>query len=240
MSKENVFVPFGLKNLHDVKELKSFAKIHQFPYSGLWLFTGAQGNGKTLLLMHVLSEMIKEYPDALVVSNISIYGIPCIPYTGIKDFDKYSNGEKGIIFVIDEIHTLFNSLESEKMPLSTVQVWSQNRKNRRVILGTSQRFNRVAKAIREQTKLLYVCYPPFLSFRSYSCFDATLFNDDGEYTGPRESRHFYVPSFNIMTKYNTLEVVKRNSDPSYFYNPKSSFIDELKSYLTEVENDSSV
>lgn len=173
-------------------------------------FTGAQGHGKTLTMMCVLREMYRQYPDALIVSNISIYGIPSIPYSGVQDFETYQNGEKGIIFVIDEIHTLFNSLESDKMPLSTVQVWCQNRKNRRVILGTSQRFNRVAKTIREQTKLLYVCYKPVLWFNRYAVFDASLFNDKGEYEGEPQKKHYYIPSWDCMTMYNTLEVVHRS------------------------------
>lgn len=235
MTKENVIVPTGLSNIKDVKELSSFKKEDEFPYNGLWLFTGAQGNGKTLLLMHVLREMHKEYPEAIIVSNIAIYGVPSFPYKGISDFEKYSNGHKGVIFVIDEIHTLFNSLESEKMPLSTVQVWSQNRKNRRVILGTSQRFNRVAKAIREQTKLLYVCYSPIFCFRRYACFDATLFDDQGNYEGSAERKHYYVPSFNVMTSYNTLEVVKRSQSLEKPSQPLS-LIEELKSYIKELEN----
>ena len=110
MGKESVFVPLGLKNIKDVVELSSFKKENEFPYNGLWLFSGAQGNGKTLLLMHILREMLLEFPNAIVVSNIAIYGIPSFPYTGINDFEKYNNGKDGIIYVIDEIHTLFNSL----------------------------------------------------------------------------------------------------------------------------------
>lgn len=210
MGAESVNIPLGLKNIKDFRALKKFSKGNEFPYNGLWLFTGAQGNGKTILLMYVLREMLREYPEAVVISNIAIYGIPAIPYQGIKDFDKYHNGEKGIIFVIDEIHTLFNSLESAEMPMSTVQVWCQNRKNRRVILGTSQRFNRVAKAIREQTKLLYCCYRPFLWFNRYACFDASLFDDKGNYEGEAQRKSWYIPSFEVMTSYNTLEVVQRN------------------------------
>lgn len=207
---ENIVLPLGLKNIRDYRQLKSFSRDKEFPYSGLWLFSGAQGHGKTLLLMHLLREMVSQYPDAIVVSNIAIYGIPSYPYKGVEDFDKYVNGDKGVIFVIDEIHTLFNSLESKNMPLSTVQVWSQNRKNRRVILGTSQRFNRVAKEIREQTKLLYCCYRPFLWFHRYSCFDGSEFDDKGNYTGKGERKHYFVPSWGGLTMYNTLEVVKRN------------------------------
>lgn len=61
-------------------------------------------------------------------------------YTGIECFSKYNNGSKGLIFIIDEIQTLYSSLESAKMPVTDLTVWSQNRKNKRVILGTSQRF----------------------------------------------------------------------------------------------------
>lgn len=235
MSNEQVFVPFGVKNIKAVRDLKAFSAEKQFPYSGLWLFSGAQGNGKTLLLMNVLREMIQQYPKALVISNIAIYGIPSIPYRGIEDFERYNNGAEGIIYVIDEIHTLFNSLESEKMPLSTVQVWSQNRKNRRVILGTSQRFNRVAKPIREQTKLLYVCYSPFLWFRRYAVFDATLFDEKGEYTGASERKHYYVPSWDVMTMYNTLEVVKRNAASGYDVPLSADKLAELREWLADQE-----
>lgn len=209
-TKEGVVLPLGLKNIKDARSLDKFAHENDFPYNGLWLFSGAQGHGKTLTLMQILREIHKQYPEALIISNISIYGIPCIPYQGVADFENYDNGAKGIIFVIDEIHTLFNSLESKNMPLSTVQVWCQNRKNRRVILGTSQRFNRVAKPIREQTKLLYQCYPPLFMFRRYRCFDASFFNDKGEYDGPSERMVYYVPSWDTMTGYNTLEVVRRS------------------------------
>ena len=118
----------NLTGITSYAEERLFSKGEKtFAYSGIWLFTGSQGSGKTLLLMETLRRMHEEFPDALIVSNISIFGIPCIPYTGISDFGKYKNGEKGVIFVIDEIHTLFSSLESAQMPVTTLTVWSQNR-----------------------------------------------------------------------------------------------------------------
>ena len=153
----------GLKNINDVIRENQLKKDDGFPFSGIWIFSGAQGSGKTLLLMHLVKEMIEAYPKAIIVSNISIFGLPCIPFQGVEDFEKYHNGSDGIIFIIDEIHILFNSLESKNMPLSTMQVWAQNRKNRRVILGTSQRFNRVSKGVREQTTWNYECRRPLLN-----------------------------------------------------------------------------
>lgn len=184
-----------------------------FPYAGMWLFSGSQGSGKTLLMMHLLKQIMDECPKALVVSNISIYGVPSIPYKGIEDFESYNNGKDGIVFVIDEIHTLFNSLESKNMPLSTMQVWCQNRKNRRLVLGTSQRFTRVAKPIREQCSLNYECRKGlFRIFYSYVVRSGEDYDDNGNYIGEVSHRDFYVPKVSVMRMYNTLEVVKRGND----------------------------
>lgn len=183
-----------------------------FQFSGLWTFSGSQGSGKTLLMMHLLKQVLDQSPNAIVISNISIYGVPSIPYTDIEDFEKYTNGKDGAIFVIDEIHTLFNSLESKNMPISTMQVWCQNRKNRRLILGTSQRFTRVAKGVREQTTWNYECRKGIASLLySYRVFDGSEYDDNGKYTGEEPNRHFYIPKVSVMRMYNTLEVVKREN-----------------------------
>ena len=199
----------GRKAFNQERRLGSEKNV--FPYLGLWLFTGSQGSGKTLMAMHCVSDIIRQYPEAMIVSNINIYGLNAIPYRGIKDFDKYHNGDKGIIFLIDEIHTLFSSLESAKMPVSTLTVWSQNRKNRRLILGTTQRFTRAAKGLREQTTWHYSCHRTFLSwlFR-YQIVSGEDYDDDGKYIGDRQiPNHFYVPKVSVMRMYNTKEVVNR-------------------------------
>lgn len=200
----------NLRGIPETFAENSLKKDDRFPYQGLWVFSGQQRCGKTLLMMHLVKMMHDEYPDAVILSNISIFGIPCIPYTGIEDIDKYANGKKGMIVVIDEIHTLFNALESAKMPLSTMQVWCQNGKNHRVILGTSQRFNRVAKGLREQTTWNYECHRPILNlFYSYVVYDGADYDDDGNFTGEVSKRSWYVPNVNVMRMYNTLEIVKR-------------------------------
>lgn len=180
-----------------------------FPYSGLWLFSGSQGSGKTLLMMHLLKKIVEEYPEVTILSDISIYGIPSIPYTDVSDIEKYSNGKKGLIVVLDEIHTLFNSLESKNMPLNTMQVWCQNRKNKRLILATSQRFTRVGKPIREQCHLNYECKKPLPFLFAYRVKNGEDYDDNGNYLGENNSYSYYIPKVSVMHMYNTLEVVKR-------------------------------
>lgn len=209
--------PIGLTNINGVIRENQLKKDDSFPYAGMWIFSGQQGSGKTLLLMHLVKEIREQYPDCILISNISIFGQPCIPFTGIEDFERYNNGTKGIIFIIDEIHILFNALESAKMPLSTMQVWSQNRKNRRLILGTSQRFNRVAKGVREQTTWNYECHRPLFNLiYSYRVFDGANYDDNGKYVVEDDDdmpkRNFYIPNVSVMRMYNTLEVVRRDGD----------------------------
>lgn len=215
---EDFFQPdINLKGIGAVLRENQLKTADGFPYSGMWIFSGQQGSGKTLLMMHCVKDIISQYPNAQIVSNVNIYGIPSIPYKGVEDFEKYKNGSDGIIFVIDEIHILFNSLESKNMPLSTMQVWSQNRKNRRLILGTSQRFNRVSKGVREQTTWNYECRRPLLNFiYSYRVMDGANYDDNGRYViedgDEMPRRHFYIPSVSVMRMYNTLEVVTRGND----------------------------
>lgn len=186
------------------------AENRDFPYSGIWLFTGPQGSGKTLLAMHNIKKILELYPDCLLCSNISIFGVPCIPFRSVDQFSSLFNGRNGIIFFIDEIHSIWSSTDSKDMNGSLLAIWSQNRKNRRLIIGTSQRFSRVAKPIREQTSLNIESLKPVLWFRRYQVFDGSLYDDNGRYMGEKSPRmHFYVPNVKCMRMYNTLEVVKK-------------------------------
>lgn len=183
-------------------------KVESFPLHGIWIYSGAQRSGKTLNMIHTLKEIHEKYPKALIVSNINLYGIPHEIYTDFSDIDKYTNGQDGTVFVIDEIQSLFSSLESKNVPPSQLAVWSQNGKNRRVILGTSQRFTRISKAIREQCRFHIECRDFFI-FRCYRLLDATLYDDDGNYTGKLPAWKFYIPKVDVMLSYNTHEIVTR-------------------------------
>lgn len=125
---------------------------------GIWVFTGAQGSGKTLSAVQCLQTMKKRYPLAKVCSNMTVHGIDdIIPFERYEQLQELDNGVQGVIFLIDEIHVLWNSLESREIPISEMAVFCQMRKARRVIIGTSQVYNRIAKPIREQLKYVIQC-----------------------------------------------------------------------------------
>lgn len=131
--------------------------------AGIWVFCGPQGSGKTLSAVKCLKEMCKAYPKAKVCSNLEVRGIEneFIPFTDYSQLTELSNGVEGIIFLLDEIHVLWNSLESKDVPISEMACFCQMRKDRRVILGTSQVYGRIAKPIREQLQYVVDCHNLF-------------------------------------------------------------------------------
>ena len=127
--------------------------------AGIWVFCGPQGSGKTLSAVQCLKKMCAEYPKAIVCSNLDIKGIEntVIPFTDYEQLKTLDNGIEGIIFFLDELHILWNSLESKDIPISEMACFCQMRKNRRVIIGTSQVYSRIAKPIREQLQYAIDC-----------------------------------------------------------------------------------
>lgn len=120
---------------------------------GLWLICGKQGCGKTMLLTYLLRKYRHIYPRLKVKTNYNyIYEDGVVGHW--QDLIDSNNGIYGEIDVIDEIHSWFSSLQSKDFPPDMLSEVSQQRKQRKLIIGTAQVFTRCAKPIREQTYLI--------------------------------------------------------------------------------------
>lgn len=132
-----------------------------FEPEGLLVFSGGQGTGKTLSAVQYVIKLCECYPRAILCSNVDIVGLPkyteVIEYDGIDSLTSISNGEYGVIYFIDEIHLEFNSLESKNIDIDVMIEISQQRKQRKHIVGTTQVYGRMAKPLREQIKNVVVC-----------------------------------------------------------------------------------
>lgn len=80
-----------------------------------------------------------------------------VQYTGLDCLKYVNNNKAGVIFFIDEIHLELNSLESKNIPIEVMVEISQQRKQRKHIVGTSQRYIRCAKPLREQVRDIVAC-----------------------------------------------------------------------------------
>ncbi len=148
--------------------------------TGINIFTGSQGSGKSLSMIHVFKKLIYDFPKAIVVTNLEFnFKIPnkIKKYEGFEDF-KIENGIYGVIYLLDEIHLILNSLESKGVPLSIIVELSQQRKQRKLILGTSQVYSRMAKPLREQIRNIVICKNYFSLFQINYLVDAFESQED--------------------------------------------------------------
>lgn len=127
-----------------------------------------QWYGKTIAMAQQALAWRKEYPKAQCITNFALSGED----EKLNDWRLlvgYKNGIQGVIACIDEMQNWFSSNQSKNFPPEMLEVITQNRKNRRVIMGTAQSFNRLAKPLREQATEVRKCYTFFgCKFRSVS------------------------------------------------------------------------
>lgn len=188
-----------------------------FHPDGIIVFTGPQGSGKTLSACKMVKRLAVDYPKAIVCSNLEIKGcpIPVIPFEDYEQIKELSNQEKGIIFLIDEIHVLWNSLESKNVPISEMAVFAQMRKARRIIIGTSQVYGRIAKPIREQLKYAVRCRTIFKYLQINQIIDPNgekcKGEKDGELDGEIVHTEWFFHRPEDYKSYNTFTKIERFS-----------------------------
>ena len=127
-----------------------------FPVHGLIIFEGRQGSGKTSSMVHYLHELQKQYPKLKCITNFCYTGEDMSLYDWHQLVD-YKNGYEGVVVAMDELQNWFSCKQSANFPPEMLSVVTQNRKNRRVILGTAQNFYMLAKDIRTQCTELRRC-----------------------------------------------------------------------------------
>lgn len=213
--------PFNIIDWLNYK--RKFNKQHPdyfFP-DGLVVFTGAQGTGKTLSAVNYCYKLLKMYPKAIICTNLQLRDYPfdnkrVFEFVNGEDLSKYNNGEHGVIFLIDEIQLYFNSLESKNINPDVMVQISQQRKQRKHIVCTSQVFGRMAKPLREQFSSVIICKNILGFLQLNKLVDRDSIEDTESTTGTElkgkvKKRFFWFHNPNFYTKYDTYYVIKRNS-----------------------------
>lgn len=181
-----------------------------FRPAGIWVFCGPQGSGKTLSAVQTVLELHRRYPAAMIVSNLDIKGLEYTPFVEYEQLLNLSNGTQGIIFLIDEIHVLWNSLESKDIPISEMATFAQMRKDRRVIIGTSQVYGRIAKPIREQLQYVVRCRNYFGVLQHNEILDpAEEIEKDGHLAGKLLASQWWFHAPELYQAYDTLNKINR-------------------------------
>lgn len=219
MNKDALRGSLNLKHLIDIFRYKaSFRKEHPdfFDPCGTLIFCGSQGSGKTLSAVSYISKIANMYPKSILVTNVAIdscmfpAGYDVREYTGLDDLKNIENGELGVIYFIDELHLELNSLESKNIDVDIMVEISQQRKQRKHIVGTSQVYGRMAKPLREQIRdvVLCKCYFNCLQINKWiDAFEST--EKDGKLHSCVKKSFFWFHEPRLYNAYDTYQKMKR-------------------------------
>lgn len=154
-----------------------------FDPEGIMIFCGSQGSGKTLSAVQYVLKVLKEYPKAILCTNVDILELPegtqVIEYDGLECLKNIENGQLGVVYFIDEIHLELNSLESKNIDMDVIVELSQQRKQRKHIVATSQVYMRMAKPLREQVKDIVLCKNYFKILQNNQLIDGFNSYEEG-------------------------------------------------------------
>lgn len=178
-----------------------------FPYQGMIIFEGRQGSGKTISMVRYMKDMQYEFPDALCTTNLAYTdeNKPLKTWTMLID---YKNGYKGVIVAMDELQNWFSSNDSKNFPPEMLSLITQNRKNRRIILGTSQNFYLLAKAIRSQATEVRRCATYFGCLTIVRRLEPILDSEGNVIEWKKRGIYCFVHDKELRDSYNTWKVIE--------------------------------
>lgn len=207
-------------------DLKSFRekltrdKEKKFP-TGSTVFIGHQGKGKTLSMVHTTLKLKEEWPKSIIYSNIRLnpnvvkYNYFDTP-EGLNKALNISNGEDGVILLIDEAHLFF--YRKNGINFDTLMAISQQRKDRRKILFSTQIWEEMDISLRKQVKEIVSCNNIVgIQINTWRDGYRLSYNkQEGEYQAPKIYTEIFKHNDYLYSIYNTYQKIITNRD---YYRP---------------------
>lgn len=170
----------------------------------------------TLFSNQLVRRVTSYYKDGEQTSDIEDFSVIgfngriVIEYNGLDCIKEIENGEQGVIYLIDEIHLEFNSLESKNIPIEIMVEVSQQRKQRKHIIGTTQVYMRMAKPFREQIKNVVICRNFFKCIQWNRLIDGeTSHEENGKLTFDTQKYILWFHNPKLYKAYDTYKKMKR-------------------------------
>lgn len=187
-----------------------------FDAHGCIVFEGHQGGGKTISAVQYARELKRRFPESLVLSNtyLDFEDVSLSDWHPILDVD---NGKYGVICLLDEAQLWFSGRFMSNFSLSSLGLISQNRKNKRVLLLTSQNFCQLDKQVRINTTEVRRCSTFFGCLTLVRCFVPELDSEGNVVKQHFKRLYWYVQDKSLRDCYDTFRVIQTLS--------KSGFID---------------
>lgn len=191
-------------------------KKNQFP-TGSRVYKGFQGSGKTLSMAKYAIDLSKAYPDCEVFSNFIIKGIDHFNLIQSDDDLKYAlslrNGDKGVLVLLDEAHLYFG--KKSGISLDVLTAISQQRKDRRRIVFSSQIWEELDISLRKQVKEIVNCrcFGGFLQVNTISDGESLSYDKlHSEYVAKKIRTEIFKHNIELYSSYDTLQKIITNEE----------------------------
>lgn len=197
---------------------------NQFP-TGTRVYKGFQGSGKTLSMVKYAFDVQKNYPDCIVVSNIKIKGLNNFIYIEndkiLQDALAFSSGERGMLILLDEAHLYFN--KKTGISLDVLTAISQQRKDRKRLVFSSQIWEELDISLRKQVKEIVNCrcFAGKIQINSISDGETLTYNKlEGEYQAKHITTEVFKHYQSLYNCYDTRQKIISNQE--YQRTPQST------------------
>lgn len=191
---------------------------NQFP-TGSRVYKGFQGSGKTLSMVKYALDIHKKFPKCIIFSNVIIHGIDKEHYRFITDEKmlKYAlsikRGADGVLVLLDEAHLYFN--KKGGISLDVLTCISQQRKDRRRLVFSSQIWEELDISLRKQVKEIVSCSCLFGKFQINTISDGESLTYDklqGCYTAKKIRTEIFKHNNELYSAYDTYQKIISNDD----------------------------
>lgn len=186
-----------------------------FKPHGVIIFTGRQGYGKSISMFQYATTLKNDYPLVQIISNTK-FSLSNYNLNHWKFLVNFSNGEEGVIAIIDELQNWFNSKQSKNFPPEMLSTITQNRKSKRIVLGTAQQFYMISKDIRTQCTEVREC---FTFFGRLTCVirKEPIVDNEGEVLKMRfKGFYTFVQTDKLRNSYDTYATIQNLSDSGFY------------------------
>lgn len=185
-----------------------------FP-TGSVVFYGYQGNGKTLSMVDYAFRTKQDFPNCVVFSNIRMFGIDYNYLFSDQDVAEalsYQNGKNGVLILLDEAHLYFG--KKTGIGLDTLTAISQQRKDRRRIVFSSQIWEELDISLRKQVKDMVKCHKFFnIIILNYMNGESLRYDKlKSEYVADHDHFEIYKLNDEYYARYNTYQKIVTNDE----------------------------
>lgn len=187
-----------------------------FP-TGSRVYKGFQGSGKTLSMVKYALDLSKKFPECYVFANFKIKGIRNFMYITNDDVLKYAltlkRGALGVLVLLDEAHLYFN--KKSGISLDVLTCISQQRKDRRKLVFSSQIWEELDISLRKQVKEIVNCRCIAGHFQCNIISDGeTLAYDklQSQYVAKKIRTEIFKHNNELYSSYDTLQKIITNQE----------------------------